>query len=91
MEPKEPHSEGDHEVEVYGDEGIVSNNAPIPGWLKFNYVFWPLFGFVWFYLFWNGTTGWLDRGYWNELQRAANTVYPFNTTELVERSAEQKG
>lgn len=77
---------GDHEIEYYGDAGIESKDAPVPFWLKFNYVFWILWGIVWFYYFWNGSTGgWLDRGYWNELQRAANTVYPFNTTELIDK------
>ena len=76
------------ETEFYGDEGIASNNAPIPKWLKFNYVFWILWGVVWFYFFWNGSTGWLDRGYWNELQRAASTVYPFNTMEKIKHKHE---
>lgn len=81
----------DHsETEHYGDQGIASNDAPIPMWLKFNYVFWIIFGLVGFYLYWNGSSGWFDRGYWNELQRAANTVYPFNTQELIERAAQPK-
>ena len=75
----------DPDIEYYGEAGIESKDAPVPFWLKVNYVFWILWGIVWFYYFWNGSYGWLDRGYWNELQRAANTVYPFNTTELLER------
>lgn len=73
--PKETHSE----VEEYGDERIATMNAPVPGWLIANYIFWPIFGIVLFYLFWNGSYGWLDRGYWQQLQRAANTTYPFHT------------
>ncbi|MEI8365524.1 MAG: hypothetical protein WCF65_03810 [Parachlamydiaceae bacterium] len=86
MEPEEPRvpGAGHPEVEEYGDEGIASGDAPIPGWLKCNYVLWIVVGFVGFYLFWNGSAGWLDRGYWNELQRAASTVYPFNTVQLIE-------
>lgn len=80
-------NEGHPEIEEYGDEGILSANAPIPWWLKLNYVLWIVVGLVTFYFFWNGSVGWLDRGYWNELQRAANTVYPFNTLELVEKPA----
>lgn len=76
---------GDPDIEYYGDQGIESKDAPVPMWLKVNYIVWILFGFVWFYYFWNGSYGWLDRGYWNELQRAANTVYPFNTQELLDK------
>lgn len=86
MDTKQQATEShDHEIETYGDTGIESKDAPVPIWLKFNYVFWILWGFVWLYYFWNGSYGWLDRGYWNELQRAANTVYPFNTLELLEK------
>lgn len=65
------------EIELYGDQSIASGDAPVPRWLKFNYLFWILWGVVWFFLFWNGSWGWLDRGYWQQLQRAAGTVYPF--------------
>lgn len=75
MEPDKMHSES----EEYGDEYIVSNNAPVPRWLKFNYVLWILFGIIWFYLFWNGSTvPYFDRGYWFELQKAANTTFKDN-------------
>lgn len=67
----------DSELEHYGDEGIASQNAPVPVWLKFNYVFWIIFGIIWFYMFWNGSTvSFFDRGYWHELQQAANTTFP---------------
>jgi hypothetical protein len=77
--------EKDPEIEYYGDTGIESRDAPVPIWLKFNYVFWIIWGIVCFYYFWNGSYGWFDRGYWNELQRAANTVYPFTTTEILDQ------
>lgn len=67
----------DEELEEYGDPLIASKNAPIPGWLSKSYLFWILFGFVWFFFFWNGSYGWLDRGYWQQLQRAAGTTIPF--------------
>lgn len=73
--------ENEHDVEEkeeYGDTGIVSHNAPIPRWLKINYIFWIIFGLCWFLYFWNGSRGWLDRGYWQDLQRAAQTTYPFD-------------
>lgn len=63
------------------DEVIKSNDAPVPRWLIINYIIWPLWGIVWFYYFWNGSYGWLDRGYWQELQRAANTTIPFENVE----------
>ena len=48
----------------------------IPYWLILVYIFVPLWGFVAFYLYWNGSHGWLDRGYWEPLQKAANTTFP---------------
>jgi hypothetical protein len=75
----------DSEIEEYGDPGILSAHAPVPRWLTYNYIFWILWGIVAFGLYWNGSHGWLDRGYWQQLQRAANTTYPFNTNQLVER------
>lgn len=78
----------ENEIEEYsGDKDIATKDAPVPIWLKFNYVFWVLWGIVWFYFLWNGSYGWFDRGYWNELQRAAGTVYPFNTFQLVEEAS----
>lgn len=70
--------EGEHEeLEEYGEPGIASADAKVPGWLKWTYVILPILGiFSWVY-FINGSHGWLDRGYWEQLQRAANTTYPF--------------
>lgn len=80
-------TEDEHEeLDLYGDQGIASKDAPVPFWLKVNYVFWIFFGLMWGVLFWNGSYGWLDRGYWQELQRAANTTYPFTTTKIVQET-----
>lgn len=77
----DPEKDGhDEEMEFYGDSNIASKDAPVPTWLIVSYIFWPIFGLVWFYLFWNGSWGWLDRGYWQQLQRAANTTIPFETS-----------
>ncbi len=65
------------EIEEYGDEFIATKDAHVPKWLAWSYVFWIAFGLTWFVFFWNGSYGWLDRGYWQELQRAAATTYPF--------------
>ena len=58
---------GDHEVQEYA-------NTPVPTFLKWVYVILPIWGALWFYLYWDGSTGWLDRGYWSELEAAANTT-----------------
>lgn len=72
------HDEIEHdEIELYGDERIATKDAPVPLWLKTSYVLWIVVGIVWFFLFWNGSYGWFDRGYWHELQAAAATTYPF--------------
>jgi hypothetical protein len=71
----------DDEVIFYGDSSIASAEAKVPLWLKINYILWPLWGLVWFYLYWNGSHGWLDRGYWQQLQRAANTTFPIENVD----------
>lgn len=78
------------EIEEYGDPGIMSKDEPVPKALIFSYIFWPLFGLVWFYFFWNGSYGWLDRGYWQELQRAAGTTFPYHKSETVQMEKEEK-
>lgn len=78
------------EVEQYGDEYIASKDAPVPRWLIANYIFWPIAGLVIFYLYWNGSYGWLDRGYWQQLQRAANTTIPFRTDVKAEQLQEKE-
>lgn len=73
----------DHdELEFYGDPGITSANKPVPSWLKWVYILLPLWGLLWFSLYWDGSYGWLDRGYWHPLQQAANTTFtPFKSKE----------
>lgn len=70
-------TEEHHELELYGDDRIASLNAPIPLWLKLTYLLLPFWGLICFYLYWNGSAGWLDRGYWQQLQEAAQTTFPF--------------
>jgi hypothetical protein len=64
------------EVEEYGDPGIESHNAQVPIFLKWTYLLLPIWGIIAFYLYWNGSSGWLDRGYWRQLQNAAKTTFP---------------
>jgi len=80
-EPGKEHSE----LELYGDDRIASLDAPVPFFLKFNYIFWIILGIIWFFLFWNGSTvSYFDRGYWHELQEAANTTFPSINQNLKE-------
>lgn len=72
----------DHEdLEDYGDPRIVSANAAVPLFLKWTYIILPIWGILTFAYYWNGSRGWLDRGYWEQLQRAANTTYPFQNLD----------
>lgn len=66
----------ENELEQFGDPGIASKNAKIAGWLWLTYIVLPIWGVITFFIFWNGSWGWMDRGYWHELQEAANTTVP---------------
>lgn len=91
MKNTEGHNEDeDSHAEFYGDSGVASKNEKMPRWLKYSNWFFVFFGIVWLFFFWNGSYGWLDRGYWSELQRAANTTYPFTTTEILESEQKNK-
>lgn len=74
----------DHEIEFY-EEGVASADNKVPRFLIFVYAILPFWGLITFYLYWNGSYGWLDRGYWQQLQTAANTTFPqVNWTEALE-------
>lgn len=56
------------------DQGVPpSDDGKIPWYLVFSYGFWPIFGLIFLYYFWDGSFGWFDRGAWASLQQAANT------------------
>jgi len=76
-------SHGDGELELYGDPGIATYDAKVPKFLTFSYIFWPVFGIITLYFFWNGSIGWFDRGYWRELQIAANTTFPIENQNTL--------
>jgi len=64
---------------IEDDDSVPLYHAKEPGiplWLKLVYILVPLWGFFALYLYWNGSHGWLDRGYWEQLQKAANTTFP---------------
>ena len=78
------------ELEFYGDPGIASLNAKVPKFLIANYIFWPLWGIVTLCYFWNGSVGWMDRGYWHELQVAANTTFPIENQYMLPQNQPQQ-
>lgn len=71
------------ELELYGDPGISSYDAKVPKFLWATYFILPIWGLFTFYYFWNGSLGWFDRGYWHELQIAANTTFPIENRYMV--------
>ena len=66
----------EHELEFYSDEGISSADARFPRWLFITSMVLPIWGFCTLFYYFNGTHGWLDPSYWNQLQKAALTTYP---------------
>lgn len=71
------------ELELYGDPGIASYDAKVPKFLIWTYIVLPIWGLATWYYFINGSVGWLDRGYWYQLQIAANTTLPYENQNLV--------
>ncbi len=71
----------EEEIELYGDPGIASMDAKVPRWLILTYIILPIWGIFTFAIYWNGSWGWLDRGYWQELQMAANTTRPYKNMD----------
>ena len=71
------------EIEHYGDPGIASYDAKVPKFLILTYCILPIWGIMTFCYFWNGSLGWFDRGYWRELQIAANTTFPIENMAMA--------
>lgn len=76
-------SSSQEEMELYGDPGIASYDAKTPKFLIWTYILLPIWGVFVFYYFFNGSPSWFDRGYWNQLQIAANTTMPYENQNLV--------
>lgn len=53
----------------------------IPIFLHVTYILVFVLGLWAFIVYWNGSHGFLDRGYWGALQKAAYTTYPFEKKE----------
>lgn len=63
------------------EEIPLSGERKIPKFLYLTYLL-VFIGGIWgFFAYWNGSHGWLDRGYWQQLQKAAQTTYPFEKKE----------
>jgi hypothetical protein len=86
---EDPHHED--EIELYGDPNIATYDAKVPAFLKLTYILLPIWGIVTFYYFWNGSLGWFDRGYWRELQIAANTTYPIENQNMPKAKKKENG
>lgn len=68
----------------------TSNENPVPKWLLLTYIVLPIWGIFFGYYFINGTTGWLDRGYWQQLQIGANTTFPARNYYKVGAQEEER-
>lgn len=67
------------------DDGVppyLEKDPGAPWWLRASYVLVPIWGLIILALYWNGSWGWLDRGYWHELQEAANTTFPYHELKI---------
>ena len=78
----------EEEIEYFNDPDISSRDAKVPLFLKLTYILLPIWGLITFYIFFNGSVGWLDRGYWHELQIAANTTFPIENQNEPEEKQE---
>lgn len=67
------------DVEFYYDSGEMppSKHTKVPRWLIWVYIILPIWGIFTMAYYFKGSHGYLDRGYWQELQHAANTTQPF--------------
>lgn len=78
---EDPHFSG--EIELYGDPGIATFDSKVAKPLLILYLILPIWGFATLFYFWNGSAGWFDRGYWHELQIAANTTFPIENQNML--------
>jgi hypothetical protein len=64
-------------MHVDDEEIPTSEERKIPLFLYVVYLLLVVGGICAFLIFWNGSKGWFDRGFWHELQQAAQTTYPY--------------
>jgi hypothetical protein len=68
--------QGEFKIDEYGDNEVREYaDTPIPKFLIGTYIILPIWGAIWWFMFWNGSCGFLDRGYWAELEKAAGTTH----------------
>lgn len=60
------------------EEVPESKERKIPSFLYIVYIVLLIGGLFAFFFFWNGSRGWLDRGFWHELQKGASTTAPYS-------------
>lgn len=75
-----------HKISAFSDETDYevpfSKEASVPKFLRWTYWILPIWGIFAMYYYFNGSSGWLDRGYWHQLQIAANTTFPIENHDL---------
>lgn len=84
----------DEEVKAFTDDTLFevpnSKENPVDRWLIFFYVGIPLLMIFVLVYYFNGSHGWLDRGYWGQLQTAANTTFPSTNHNLKDEGGRMK-
>jgi hypothetical protein len=60
-----------------------SEERKIPPFLIVTYIIVIIGGLLGLIAYWNGSHGWLDRGYWQPLQKAAETTSPFKPKDTL--------
>ncbi len=72
-------NEDEPAIELHaGGEVTEFGKTKVPKWLIASYIFWFAIGLMGFFLYWNGSSGFLDRGQWHSLQEAAKTTFPYH-------------
>ncbi len=65
-----------YDTEHYAGEEVEEYvGIPVPTFLKWVYLILPIWGLFWFWMYWDGSTGALDRGSWQDLAQAAKTTF----------------
>lgn len=83
-------AEQEQELDVYGDNEITELvGTKVPHFLKLVYLLLPLWGIIWWLYYWDGSDGFLDRGYWKQLQAQARTTRAVKDKDIKPKSVLQ--
>ena len=74
----------EHKIEYYADPDIASYHKKVPTFLILTYIILPIWGIATCIIYFNGSSGWFDRGHWHQLQVVANTTMPFHDSNFPE-------